>query len=104
MCDWLASGQSLPLQIKFLVEGEEEVGSENLERMLPDLRERLNCDCVVISDSGQYSDGQPAITYGLRGIATYEIRVDGPNQDLHSGSFEKCCTFSAGQPRFGSAG
>ena len=73
--------------MKFLVEGEEEVGSENLERMLPDLRERLACDCVVISDSGQYSDGQPAITYGLRGIATYELKVGGPSQDLHSGSF-----------------
>lgn len=87
VCDWLATGQPLPLQIKFLIEGEEEVGSENLERMLPGLRERLACDCVVISDSGQYADGQPAITYGLRGIATYELRVDGPSQDLHSGSF-----------------
>ena len=71
VCDWLASGQPLPLQVKFLIEGEEEVGSENLERMLPELEEKLACDCVVISDSGQYSDGQPAITYGLRGIATY---------------------------------
>ncbi|MAI31208.1 MAG: peptidase M20 [Planctomycetaceae bacterium TMED240] len=87
VCDWLASGQPLPLQVKFLIEGEEEVGSENLERMLPELKERLACDCVVISDSGQYSDGQPAITYGLRGIATYELTVNGPSQDLHSGSF-----------------
>ena len=87
VCDWLATGTPLPLQIKFLIEGEEEVGSENLERMLPDLAERLACDCVVISDSGQYADGQPAITYGLRGIATYELQVDGPSQDLHSGSF-----------------
>ncbi|MEM8666722.1 MAG: dipeptidase [Planctomycetota bacterium] len=87
VCDWVSSGKPLPLQIKFLIEGEEEVGSENLERMLPELRDRIECDCVVISDSGQYSDGQPAITYGLRGIATYEISVDGPNQDLHSGSF-----------------
>ncbi|NNE00386.1 MAG: dipeptidase [Pirellulaceae bacterium] len=87
VCDWLATGEPLPLQIKFLIEGEEEVGSENLERMLPELRDRLACDCVVISDSGQYADGQPAITYGLRGIATYELRVDGPSQDLHSGSF-----------------
>ncbi len=87
VCDWLASGQPLPLQVKFLIEGEEEVGSENLERMLPELEEKLACDCVVISDSGQYSDGQPAITYGLRGIATYELTVNGPSQDLHSGSF-----------------
>lgn len=87
VCQWLAAGHPLPLQIKFLVEGEEEVGSENLERMLPDLAERLACDCVVISDSSQYADGQPAITYGLRGIATYEVIVRGPSQDLHSGSF-----------------
>lgn len=87
VCDWLASGQPLPLQVKFLIEGEEEVGSENLERMLPELKEKLACDCVVISDSGQYSDGQPAITYGLRGIAAYELTVNGPSQDLHSGSF-----------------
>ena len=87
VCDWLASGNSLPLQIKFLIEGEEEVGSANLEKMLPSLRQRLACDCVVISDSSQYADGQPAITYGLRGIATFELKVDGPSQDLHSGSF-----------------
>lgn len=87
VCTWLASGSPLPLQIKFLIEGEEEVGSVNLERMLPELRERLACDCVVISDSSQYADGQPAITYGLRGIATYELRIDGPSQDLHSGTF-----------------
>ena len=87
VCDWLTSGTPLPLQIKFLIEGEEEVGSENLERMLPELRERLACDCVVISDNSQYADGQPAITYGLRGMAAGELRVDGPSQDLHSGSF-----------------
>ncbi|MEM9644642.1 MAG: dipeptidase [Planctomycetota bacterium] len=87
ICDWVASGKTLPLQVKFLVEGEEEVGSQNLERMLPVLSEKLACDCVVISDSGQYAEGQPAITYGLRGIATYEITVQGPAMDLHSGSF-----------------
>ena len=87
VCDWVASGKPVPLQIKFLIEGEEEVGSANLEQMLPALKDRLACDCVVISDSSQYADGQPAITYGLRGIATYELTVDGPSQDLHSGSF-----------------
>lgn len=87
VCDRLVSGETLPLQIKFLIEGEEEVGSQNLERMLPEMSERLACDCVVISDSGQYADGQPAITYGLRGIATYEVTVTGPAMDLHSGSF-----------------
>ncbi len=87
VCEWIRCGQPLPLQIKFLIEGEEEVGSENLERMLPELRDRLACDCVVISDNSQYAEGQPAITYGLRGIATYELKIEGPRQDLHSGSF-----------------
>lgn len=87
VCDAMDAGGKLPLQVKFLIEGEEEVGSQNLERMLPDLRHRLACDCVVISDSGQYADGRPAITYGLRGIATFELRVRGPRQDLHSGCF-----------------
>lgn len=85
--EWLASGQPLPLQVKFLIEGEEEVGSAGLEAMLPQLAEKLACDCVVISDSSQYADGQPAITYGLRGILAMELCVTGPKQDLHSGSF-----------------
>lgn len=83
----LENGHALPIQIKFLIEGEEEVGSANLEKLLPSLKDRLACDVVVISDSSQYDDGQPAITYGLRGIATFEVRLDGPRQDLHSGSF-----------------
>jgi succinyl-diaminopimelate desuccinylase len=49
--------------------------------------DRLACDCVVVSDGGQFAPGIPAITYGLRGIAYYELRVTGPNRDLHSGSF-----------------
>jgi len=84
---WLSTGTPLPLQIKFLIEGEEEVGSDGLNQALPELSELLACDCVVISDNSQYADGQPAITYGLRGILAIEIRIDGPKQDLHSGSF-----------------
>ena len=84
---WLSTGEPLPLQIKFMIEGEEEVGSENLENRLEKMADRLACDVVVISDSSQYGKGQPAITYGLRGIATFEVRIDGPRQDLHSGSF-----------------
>ncbi len=84
---WLATGEPLPIQIKFLIEGEEEVGSANLENLLASMAERLACDVVVISDSSQYAAGQPAITYGLRGIATFQVRIDGPKQDLHSGSF-----------------
>ena len=77
----------LPLQVKFLIEGEEEVGSANLEPFVQQHREKLACNCVVISDSGQFAPGIPAITYGLRGIAYYEVRLVGPKQDLHSGSF-----------------
>lgn len=84
---WSAVGQALPIQIKFLIEGEEEVGSVQLAKKLPQLRDLLACDVVVISDSSQYAVGQPAVTYGLRGIAYYEIRLHGPKQDLHSGSF-----------------
>lgn len=86
---WVASGQQLPIQVKFLIEGEEEVGSEQLESYLsaPGAAEKLGCDVVVISDSSQYAAGQPAITYGLRGIAYFELHFDGPKQDLHSGSF-----------------
>lgn len=84
---WLATGEPLPIQVKFLIEGEEEVGSHQLHQRLESLRDRLACDVVVISDSSQYADGQPAITYGLRGIATFELRIDGPSQDLHSGAF-----------------
>jgi len=84
---WLTTGVPLPIQVKFLIEGEEEVGSEGLENILPSIAEKIACDCVVISDNSQYADGQPAITYGIRGILAVEIRVDGPKQDLHSGSF-----------------
>jgi succinyl-diaminopimelate desuccinylase len=84
---WHACGQKLPLQIKFLIEGEEENGSEVLEAKLPEIAKQLACDVIVISDSSQYAKGQPAITYGLRGLAYFELRVHGPKADLHSGSF-----------------
>jgi acetylornithine deacetylase/succinyl-diaminopimelate desuccinylase-like protein len=84
---WIKSQGSLPVQLKFVIEGEEEVGSENLEPFIAANIERLACDCVVISDTSQFAVGQPAITYGLRGIAYYELRLTGPKQDLHSGTF-----------------
>jgi len=84
---WKACGMKLPLQVKFLIEGQEEQGSEVLEAKLPEIARKLACDVIVISDSSQYAKGQPAITYGLRGIAYFELRVHGPKMDLHSGSF-----------------
>ncbi len=84
---WKLSGQPLPLQVKILLEGEEEVGSGSLNDKLASLKDQLACDVVVISDSSQFAPGQPAITYGIRGITAFELYVDGPNRDLHSGSF-----------------
>ena len=84
---WMETAGQLPLQVKFVIEGEEEVGSAGLARFLATGPERLACDCVVVSDTCQFGPGQPAITYGLRGIAYYELRLAGPRQDLHSGSF-----------------
>jgi succinyl-diaminopimelate desuccinylase len=84
---WLAVERRLPVQLKFLIEGEEEVGSAALEEYIAAHAERLACDTVVISDGAQFAPGVPAITYGLRGIAYYELRLTGPNRDLHSGVF-----------------
>ena len=84
---WIRSQGKLPLQLKFLIEGEEEVGSAHLADFIAANKKRLACDCVVISDTSQFAPGQPAITYGLRGIAYYELRLTGPKQDLHSGTF-----------------
>jgi succinyl-diaminopimelate desuccinylase len=84
---WIKAAGKLPLQVKFLIEGEEEVGSEHLGPYVRENREKLACDAVVISDCSQFAPGVPAITYGLRGIAYYELRLRGPKQDLHSGTF-----------------
>lgn len=86
---WLKTVGELPIQVKFLIEGEEEVGSENLYDFLdePSTGDLLACDVVVISDTSQFAPGQPAITYGLKGLAYYELHVQGPHQDLHSGTF-----------------
>ena len=84
---WLKTAGRLPIQVKFLIEGEEEIGSVHLEPFVAANRARLACDCAVISDCAQFAPGVPAITYGLRGIAYYELRLFGPRQDLHSGTF-----------------
>lgn len=84
---WLKTHGALPIQLKFLLEGEEEVGSESLQGLLDRSAERFACDVIVISDMPQFAPGQPAITYGLRGIAYYELRVHGAKTDLHSGTF-----------------
>ncbi len=93
---WIKAVGKLPIQVKFLIEGEEEVGSEHLAPFVKQNREKLACDTIVISDCGQFAPGVPAITYGLRGIAYYELRLRGPRQDLHSGTFGGAVTNPAG--------
>ena len=77
----------LPLNVKFLIEGEEEIGSEHLGEFLIEHRARLACDAVVISDTAMYAPGVPSICTGLRGIAYTEFTIRGAVADLHSGGF-----------------
>ena len=78
---------SLPINVKFLIEGEEESHSANLPKFLKENKALLKADIVVVSDTGQFNDKTPAVTFGLRGIASCEVFVDGPDRDVHSGSF-----------------
>jgi acetylornithine deacetylase/succinyl-diaminopimelate desuccinylase-like protein len=77
----------LPVNVKFLIEGEEEIGSSNLESFIKENKELLKCDAVLISDTDMYAPGIPAITYALRGLVYMEMEVTGPTKDLHSGTF-----------------
>ena len=77
----------LPLNVKFIIEGEEEIGSGNLEDFVNKNRELLKCDSVLISDTSLYGPNIPTLTYGLRGLCYMEVVVTGPNRDLHSGTF-----------------
>ena len=79
--------KKLPVNLKFLFEGEEEIGSPNLAPFIRKNKKQLAADYVVISDTAQFSKTQPALTYGLRGIVGFEIVVTGPKRDLHSGSY-----------------
>lgn len=77
----------LPVNMKFLIEGEEEIGSDHLDRFVKENAELLSCDAVVISDTTMFSRDVPSLCYGLRGLAYVQLEVRGPNRDLHSGSF-----------------
>ena len=78
---------SLPCNIKFIIEGEEEVGSVSLAGFLEENKEKLSCDVILISDTHIYSNEQPTVTTGLRGLSYMEVEVEGPNRDLHSGLY-----------------
>lgn len=84
---YLKTGTPLPCDLTFVIEGEEEVGSESLSGFLKANRGDLDCDAVVISDTGIPSLRHPALTYALRGIIAFEITLHGPARDLHSGIF-----------------
>lgn len=84
---YLKTGVELPCDVTFVIEGEEEVGSEHLVPFLKERRAELKCDGVVISDSGMPSPRHPALTYGLRGVVALEFKVTGPSRDLHSGIY-----------------
>ena len=77
----------LPVNVRLVIEGEEEVSSENLEAYLESHREALAADVVVISDTSMFDYEKPSIGYALRGMAYMEIRIEGPNKDLHSGVY-----------------
>ena len=83
----LAEDKELPVNLIFLIEGEEEIGSPNLGPFLEAHRDALRCDIVAISDTGMVGRGKPTFSYGLRGIAAMELRVTGPAVDLHSGIY-----------------
>lgn len=82
----LSEGE-LGCNIKFMIEGEEEVGSDNLEEFVKNNKEKLNCDIILISDTGMISKTQPSISTGLRGLSYMEVTITGPNRDLHSGLY-----------------
>ena len=83
----LAVEGKLPVNVKVIVEGEEEIGSPSLAKFLRLKREELQADAVVISDGSQFAQGIPAITYGLRGLSYLQLDVRGPRFDVHSGAF-----------------
>lgn len=78
---------SLACNVKFMIEGEEEIGSENLAWYVERNREKLACDVILISDTGILNNDNPSITTGLRGLSYVEVKVTGPNRDLHSGLY-----------------
>lgn len=83
----LTTRGKLPVNVVMMAEGEEEVGSENLEEFIQRNKEMLACDAAVISDSAMFAPGQPSILSSLRGLAYFEINVVGPTVDLHSGGY-----------------
>lgn len=85
--EFMAQTQQLPCNVKFMVEGEEEVGSANLATFIKNHKDQLKNDVILISDTGMIAKEVPSITTGLRGLSYVEVEVTGPNRDLHSGLY-----------------
>lgn len=85
--EYMTSNDALPCNVKFMIEGEEEVGSENLGWFLDRNSEKLSNDVILISDTGMIAKDVPSVTTGLRGLSYMEVEVTGPNRDLHSGLY-----------------
>jgi acetylornithine deacetylase/succinyl-diaminopimelate desuccinylase-like protein len=85
--EFMMKTNSLPCNVKFMIEGEEEVGSANLETFCVDNKAKLKADVILISDTGIIANDVPSITIGLRGLSYMEVEVTGPNRDLHSGLY-----------------
>ncbi|WP_140484755.1 dipeptidase [Flavobacterium sp. GSA192] len=85
--EYMIQNKTLPCNVKFMIEGEEEVGSVNLKSFVENNAAKLKNDVILISDTGMISNQQPSITTGLRGLSYVEVEVTGPNRDLHSGLY-----------------
>ncbi len=83
----LVANDALPVNIKFMIEGEEEIGSVSLGAFCDEHKEMLKADIILVSDTGMIAEDIPAITTGLRGLAYWQVEITGPNRDLHSGLF-----------------
>jgi acetylornithine deacetylase/succinyl-diaminopimelate desuccinylase-like protein len=84
---YLKANASMPVNLKFIIEGEEEAAESNIDAFIEQNPELLKCDTVIVSDTEWFYYGMPSICYALRGIAYFEMEVTGPNRDLHSGTF-----------------
>jgi acetylornithine deacetylase/succinyl-diaminopimelate desuccinylase-like protein len=85
--EMMLKNKQLPCNVKFMIEGEEEVGSKNLEKFCKENKKKLACDVVLISDTSVIANDTPSLTVGLRGLCYMEVEVVGPNKDLHSGVY-----------------
>jgi acetylornithine deacetylase/succinyl-diaminopimelate desuccinylase-like protein len=85
--EFMVKTNELPCNVKFMIEGEEEIGSPSLEKFCNENKELLKCDVILVSDTGMIAPDIPSVTVGLRGLAYMEVELIGPNRDLHSGIF-----------------